>query len=123
MFAIVKTDSRQIQVTPGQLLSVDFRPDLQPGDTIEFGEVLIANGGGASQIGKPLISGAKVVAEVIDPLAKGKKLEIGKFRRRKNSKRHTGHRQKYTTVRITGIDVPGLEIVEKQEEKPATSPA
>ena len=54
---------------------------------------------------------------VVNPEVKGKKLEIGKFRRRKNSRRHTGHRQKYTSVQITAITVPGLEIVEKPAEE------
>jgi large subunit ribosomal protein L21 len=43
----------------------------------------------------------------------GPKLEIGKFRRRKNSRRHTGHRQRYTSVIVTAIKVPGLKKAEK----------
>jgi large subunit ribosomal protein L21 len=43
-------------------------------------------------------------------LHKGPKLEVQKIRRRKNSRRHTGHRQKHTVVKITKIDVPGLQI-------------
>jgi large subunit ribosomal protein L21 len=49
---------------------------------------------------------------VIDSELKGEKLEIQKFRRRHDSKRHTGHRQKYTVVKITEISVPNLEVVE-----------
>jgi len=59
----------------------------------------------------------------VNPEVKGEKLEIQKFRRRKNSRRHTGHRQKYTTVRIKSITVPGLEIVEAQETEPAATEA
>jgi large subunit ribosomal protein L21 len=47
----------------------------------------------------------------VTPEVKGPKLEIGKLRRRKNFRRHTGHRQRYTAVKITGITVPGLEVV------------
>ena len=60
----------------------------------------------------------------MNPEFKGEKLEIQKFRRRKNSRRHTGHRQKYTTVLIKSINVPGLEIVESaaaEETEPATA--
>ena len=91
---------------------------------LRFEQVLLANGGGSSSIGTPSISGALVEATVVNPEVKGKKLEIGKFRRRKNSRRHTGHRQKYTSVHITAITVPGLEIVEKPaEEKKAEKKA
>ena len=55
------------------------------------------------RIGKPLVEGAKVTAEVVGEI-KGPKLEIVKVRRRKNSRRHTGHRQKYLRVRVTAIE-------------------
>ena len=109
MFAIIEDGSRQYRVTPGEKLSVDYRRDAEEGGTITFDRVLLANGGGSSTIGAPLIDGATVTAEVLRPLDKGQKLEIQKIRRRKNSRRHTGHRQKYTTVQITAVDVPGLE--------------
>lgn len=123
MFAIIEDGSRQHRVSEGDLLSVDFRSEAEDGTTLTFDRVLLANGGGASAIGTPVIDGASVEAEVVMEEEKGPKLEIQKFRRRKNSRRHTGHRQKYTRVRITGITVPGLEIVEKKvEESEAAAP-
>jgi len=112
MFAVVENGNRQHCVRTGDTLSIDFRSDASAGDTISFDRILLANAGGASQIGQPVIDGATVDAEVVEPLDKGPKLEIQKIRRRKNSRRHTGHRQKYTTVRITAINVPDLEVVE-----------
>ena len=112
MFALIEDGSHQQRVAQGETLTVDFRSDVKPGETIQFDRVLLANGGGASAIGKPTLEGATVEAEVVDPEVKGKKLEIQKIRRRKNSRRHTGHRQKYTSVRVTAINVPGLEMVE-----------
>ncbi|MEZ6047167.1 MAG: 50S ribosomal protein L21 [Planctomycetaceae bacterium] len=109
MFAIIEDGSRQFKVSQGSLIKVDYRESANAGDKITFESVLLANGGGASSIGAPLIDGAKVVAEVVDAEVKGEKLEVQKFRRRKNSRRHTGHRQKYTAVKIASIDVPGLE--------------
>ena len=108
MFAIIEDGSRQYRVTPGEKLSIDYRKDAEEGGTITFDRVLLANGGGASTIGSPLIAGATVTAEVLYALDKGQKLEIQKIRRRKNSRRHTGHRQKYTTVQVKTVDVPGL---------------
>lgn len=112
MFAIVEDGSRQLRVQEGETFQIDYRDGANPGDTLTLGRVLLANGGGPSVIGTPEISGATIEAEVVDPEVKGPKLEIQKFRRRKNHRKHTGHRQKYTSVRISRIDVPGLQIVE-----------
>lgn len=117
MFAIVEDSGRQFRVQEGETIRVDFRDGAQPGQPLAFDRVLLANAGAASIIGRPAIDGASVAAEVVEPELKGTKLEIQKFRRRKNVRRHTGHRQKYTTVRITGISVPGLEAA------PATPPS
>ena len=117
MFAIIEESGHQLKVSEGQELAIDYRADAEVGQTIKFESVLLANGGGSSQIGAPLLDGAFVEAEVIDATVKGPKLEVQKIRRRKNSRRHTGHRQKYTGVRITSISVPNLEIVESKEEE------
>lgn len=111
MFAVIEDGSRQHRVQEGDLLSVDYRSDAEIGVAVEFERVLLANAGGASIIGKPVIDGASVTAEVVNDTEKGPKLEIQKIRRRKNSRRHNGHRQKYTRVKITGITVPNLEVV------------
>ena len=107
MFAVIEDGSHQYRVQAGDTLSVDLRDSAKPGDAIRFDRVLLASAEVGSTIGKPLIEGAVVDAEVVEHY-KDKKLEIGKFRRRKNYRRHTGHRQKYTLVKITSITVPGL---------------
>jgi len=112
MFAIIEDGSHQYRVAPGETLVVDYRDTVSVGDSIQFEKVLLANDGSSSTIGRPLIEGASVSAEVIDSKLKGEKLEIQKFRRRHDSKRHTGHRQTYTALKITDISVPGLEVVE-----------
>jgi len=114
MFAIFEDGSRQYRVEPGTKVLVDYRDGVEAGAAIVFDRVLLANGGGASQIGAPLLDGAKVTGEVLRPEFKGEKLDIGKFKRRKNSRRHVGHRQKYTLVLVNAIDVPGLEVVESK---------
>ena len=119
MFAIIEDGSRQYRVSPGDTLTVDYRDSVSEGDALSFDKVLLANGGGASVVGRPSIDGAQVAAEVVTAEYKGPKLEIQKFRRRKNSRRHTGHRQRHTVVRITDVTIPGLDIV----EAPAVSTA
>jgi large subunit ribosomal protein L21 len=116
MFAIVEDGSRQLRVQHGETFRIDYRDGAEPGQKVTLGRVLLANGGGPSVIGAPEISGASVEVEVVEPEVKGLKLEVQKFRRRKNVRRHTGHRQKYTTVRVSQINVPGLKIVEKSDD-------
>lgn len=118
MFAVIADGGRQYRVQPGDVLSVDYREATKDGDVLTFDQVLLANGGGTSAIGAPTISGATVKAEVVTSLEKGVKLDIRKFRKRKNYRRKTGHRQKYTRVKITTIDVPGLEV---RETAPASA--
>lgn len=108
MFAIIEESGHQLRVQDGETITVDYRADAQVGDAITFDRVLLAGSDGKSSIGAPLLSGASVTGTVVNPLEKGPKLEIQKFRRRKTLRRHTGHRQKYTTVKITGISAPGL---------------
>ena len=122
MFAIFEDGSRQFRVKAGDVLAVDYRSDVQDGQVITFDKVLLANGGGPSVVGQPVISGATVTAEVVTAQLKGLKLEIQKLRRRHASKRHTGHRQKYTRIKITGIAVPNLQVIERVAV-PADAPA
>jgi large subunit ribosomal protein L21 len=116
MFAIIEDGSRQYRVQEGDTLTVDYRAESEAGGALKFDRVLLANGGGASVIGRPAIEGAVVEAEIVRPLEKGPKLEVQKLRRRKNSRRHTGHRQKHTMVRVKSIQVPGLDVVEPKPE-------
>jgi large subunit ribosomal protein L21 len=119
VFAIIEDGGRQYRVSEGDRLAIDLREDVAEWADVTFDRVLLANGGGDSVLGAPLISGATVAAKVIEPIHKGPKLEIQKIRRRHNSRRHTGHRQKHTMIEVTAITVPGLAIVETKE--PTTS--
>ena len=102
MYAIVVDGSKQIKVEEGQVLNVDYR-DVPAGESITFDRVLAIGGeGAAARIGQPTVAGATVTAEVVGP-TQGPKLFVQKFRRRKNSKRRTGHRQLHTQVKISGI--------------------
>jgi large subunit ribosomal protein L21 len=101
MYAIIADGGRQYKVEEGQELTVDFR-DVSKGEEIEFDRVLAVSGDDGVQLGQPTLSGAKVTAEVLGP-AQGPKLTVQKLRRRKNSRRRTGHRQLYTKIRVSKI--------------------
>jgi large subunit ribosomal protein L21 len=102
-YAIITDGGKQFKVEEGQLLDIDFRP-VSAGETIQFDEVLAYRDEQELQLGRPAIAGARVIAEVVNPV-KGPKLVVQKFRRRKNERRRTGHRQIYTRVKISKIEV------------------
>ncbi len=102
MYAIIQDGGRQFKVEEGQELDIDYR-DASAGDSVTFDTVLAAGEGQGLKIGRPTLDGATVTAEVITT-TQGKKLVVQKLRKRKNSRRKTGHRQLYTRVRIGKIE-------------------
>jgi large subunit ribosomal protein L21 len=99
MYAIIADGAHQYKVEPGQILDIDLR-EVNVGDTINFDRVLALSTEAGFKLGQPTIVGATIQAKVIESEVKGDKLVVGKFRRRKNSKRRTGHRQKFVRVEI-----------------------
>jgi large subunit ribosomal protein L21 len=104
-YAIIKTGGRQYRVAEGDSIDVDLL-DIEPGKTATFGDVLMYADGKHLTHGDPIISGAKVVAEVIEQ-RKDKKVIAFKFKRRKGYHRTVGHRRKLTRVKIKSISVSG----------------
>ncbi|WP_394825143.1 50S ribosomal protein L21 [Pendulispora albinea] len=100
MYAVIKTGGKQYKVAPGDKLRVEKLPGAV-GDKVTFGEVLLI-GGESVKVGQPLIAGAAVEAK-ITAQDRAKKIIIFKFRRRKNYRRKSGHRQPFTALEITGI--------------------
>jgi large subunit ribosomal protein L21 len=102
MYAIVTDGAKQLKVEEGQVIDIDYR-DVPPGESITFDRVLALGGGeGGARIGQPVLAGVSVTAEILGP-TQGPKLVVQKFRRRKNSRRRTGHRQLHTQVKIGSI--------------------
>jgi large subunit ribosomal protein L21 len=101
MYAIIADGGRQYKVEEGQELEVDYR-ELAKGDELTFDRVLAVGGDGDIKLGTPQVEGVSVSAEVLG-VTFGDKLTVQKFRKRKNSRRRTGHRQMHTRVRINKI--------------------
>lgn len=101
MFAVIKAQGKQYKVAQGDTLTVDRLPGDQ-GAKVALGEVLMLVDGGKTTVGNPLVSGAKVTAEIVAH-ERGDKIKVFKKRRRKNFHRTRGHRQDLTTVKITAI--------------------
>lgn len=103
MYTILETGGKQYRVSVGDMIDVE-RLDAEPGSTVSFDRVLMVVGEDATHIGRPTVAQAKVTAQVVGE-AKGPKLTVFRFRRRKNIRRKTGHRQGYTRVKIQEIAV------------------
>jgi large subunit ribosomal protein L21 len=101
MYAVIKTGGKQYRVAANDVLTVE-KLDGDTGGKLEFTEVLLLGKGDGVKVGTPLVTGAKVLAELVEQ-TRGPKLIAFKKRRRKNSRRKKGHRQDLTTVRITEI--------------------
>ncbi|AKP72984.1 50S ribosomal protein L21 [Piscirickettsia salmonis] len=101
MYAVIKSGGKQYRVKEGQILKIE-KIENDQGSSVEFDQVLMVGEGDSLKVGTPIVENAKVTAEVLEH-AKGRKIQIIKFRRRKNSRRQMGHRQWYTAVKITGI--------------------
>jgi large subunit ribosomal protein L21 len=102
MYAIITDGGRQYKVEEGQELTVDFR-DIPKGEQLKFDNVVAVSDEDGLKLGEPTLDGASVTAEVLG-VELGKRLAVHKLRRRKNSRRKTGHRQMYTKVRISKIE-------------------
>ncbi|MFT3923488.1 MAG: 50S ribosomal protein L21 [Myxococcales bacterium] len=101
MYAVIRTGGKQYRVSQGETLRVEKLPG-DVGASITFDEVLMI-GGDKVNVGKPLVAGAKVSAQ-ITAQDRAKKVIVFKMRRRKNYRRKNGHRQYFTEVKITGIN-------------------
>jgi len=102
VYAIIRDRGMQYRVEPGQVLMLDLIEAAEPGSQIEIGEVLLVGDGDAVQVGSPILDGAKVRAEVLGE-AKGDKIVVFRYRNKKRYRRRTGHRQRYTQVKISAI--------------------
>lgn len=101
MHAVIKTGGKQYRVAANDILTIERLASDESG-SIEFTDVLMIGDGADAKIGTPFISGAKVIAELVEQ-TRGPKLIAFKKRRRKNSRRKKGHRQDLTVVRIRDI--------------------
>ncbi len=100
MYAVIVDGSRQYRVKEGDVIRIDYR-EGEPGQTVEFGRVLLVKGETEAVVGQPTIEGARVVGELKEQTSE--KYVIQRFRRRKNYRRLKGHRQPYSLVRIQQI--------------------
>ena len=106
MYAIIESRGASAAVS-GDTIYVDLLQEgnAAAGSKVTFDRVLlVGEPGGSAKLGRPYVAGASVTAEGVEPLVKGDKLVIWKHRPKKTFRKKQGHRQPYTSVRITSIN-------------------
>ena len=120
MYAVIRTGGKQYRVAENDVISVEKLPGTA-GETVELGDVLMLGNGAETEIGAPLVAGARVVATILEQ-TRGPKIIVFKKKRRKNYRLKKGHRQDVTVLRITGIEGAGAKPAKAKkaaEPKPA----
>ena len=112
MYAVIEQGGKQYKVAEGDSLNIELTDVSPDAETIELDKVLLVSDGEKVKIGTPYLKGAKVVASfkttAEESIVKGKKLYPMHFRKRKNSRRRIGHRQKYLQVIVDKIEASKL---------------
>jgi len=107
MYAVIEQGGKQYKVTEGDSLDIELTEVAPDAKKLELTNVLLVSDGSDVKIGTPHIKGAKVIASfkttAENAVVKGRKLYPTHFRRRKNSKKRVGHRQKYLRITIDKI--------------------
>ncbi|QMU56407.1 MAG: 50S ribosomal protein L21 [Candidatus Mycalebacterium zealandia] len=102
MQAVIRTGNRQYLVKSGDVVEIE-KIAGNPGDPVGFDDILmVSDGEGDAKVGSPVVKGAEVKGEIVNQ-KRGQKIIVFKFKRRKKYRRKAGHRQQYTSVRITNI--------------------
>ena len=120
MYAVFRTGGKQYRAAKGDVLRLE-KIEADEGATVEFDEVLLVGEGADIKVGTPLLDGGSVSGKVLNQ-GKTKKVNVVKFKRRKNYLRQGSHRQFYTEVEITDIKATGAKKAAPKSEdadKPA----
>ena len=113
-FAVINTGGKQYKVTTNDKLRIE-KLSNEEGKSILFDKVLLINDNQNMELGSPLIEGAKVEAKIVKQ-TKNKTVLIFKKRRRHNSRRKNGHRQKMSVVQITKIFGKGGKLLSESSK-------
>ncbi len=104
MHAVIRTGGKQYRVQPGDEFNIEKIADAEDGGTLTFDEVLAVGSGEDLVVGKPLVEGATVTADVIVSEGRAKKIIVFKKKRRKKYRKKRGHRQPFTRIKIKEVN-------------------
>ena len=120
-YAIFRSGGKQYRVRPRDVIDVEKMP-VDPGALIEMGEVLAISRDGNLQLGRPLVAGARVVAQV-QAQTRDRKIIVFKYKRKVRYRRKRGHRQAYTRLAIRELLLEGEEPAEITDDLQETAVA
>jgi large subunit ribosomal protein L21 len=100
-YAIFRAAGQQFRAESGATLRIP-RLQADPGSKVTFDDVLLTSDGKTVTAGQPTVKGAKVVGKIVRH-GRDRKIVVFRFKRRKNYRRKTGHRQPFTEVQITDL--------------------
>ena len=120
MYAVMTTGGKQYRVEAGSELVVE-RLSAEPGASVTFDRVLLVGDGEAITVGTPTVDGASVSATVLGETL-GPKLVVFKFKQKVKYRRHAGHRQHLTRLRIDEIVAGGKQSKASKTEATADAP-
>ena len=103
MYAVIETGGKQLRVEKGQEIFVE-KLEINADETYTFDKVLMISGGARPKIGSPYIKNATVTAKV-EKHGKSPKIIVFKYEPKKHYHKKRGHRQPYTKLTITDINV------------------
>ena len=115
-YAIIQTGGKQYKVKSGEILKIEKLPDSKLDTKIEFKEILAYGDDKIIEVGSPIVTGAKVEADLVKN-GKNRTVLIFKKRRRQNSRRKNGHRQEYSMIRIKKIFSKDGKVLSEAEKK------
>jgi large subunit ribosomal protein L21 len=108
MYAVIEQGGKQYKVSEGDCINIELTKVEPDATKIELDKVLFVSDGENVKVGRPYLEGARVTASfkstAEEGIIKGKKLYPTHFRRRKNSRRRIGHRQKHLQITIDKIE-------------------
>ena len=101
-FAVIETGGKQYAVSDGDRITVELLKENKEGDVVSFDKVVLFDDGTSTEIGTPYVEGKKVTGTV-EEVGRHKKIAVVRFKAKSNYRRHYGHRQSFSKVRIDAV--------------------
>ena len=120
MYAIIRAGGKQAKVKAGDVIEIERVKDAA--DSLTFTPIMVVGEDGSAMTDRDSLSDVKVVAEVLGE-TKGDKIDIFKYKNKTGYRRHLGHRQTYTQIRVTSIDLPKEKSSKAQSSKAGATKA
>lgn len=119
MYAIIRTGGKQAKVRSGDVLEVE-RLKLDT-ESVSFTPLLVVDDDGSTITDRAVLSGATVTAKILGE-SKGQKIDIFKYKNKSGYSRRMGHRQTYTKIEVTGIELPNKTKAPKKAAPKKAAP-